>query len=80
MEDNLKNSGHTRKLDTASAPNIVAWAKMIPQGRTSVCSLCVRLLENWAFSTQFPVADLAGHGSDGEEASTSEVPTVPEFA
>ena len=67
----------TRKLETASAPNMVARAKITPHGRTRVCSLWVLQRPNWAFSVRFPAADFDGQGSSG--GKLSRVPTVPGF-
>jgi len=45
----------------------------MPHGWTSVCSLCVHHLPNWAFILRLPAPDFEGHGS----AVSSAMPMEP---
>ena len=45
----------TKKFGTASAPNLVAWAKITPHGWTIVDLLCVPYCPTYALSIQFHV-------------------------
>jgi hypothetical protein len=66
----------TAQVAIASAPKKVSRARIIPQGATKICSLCVLLLPNCAeILFLVPVEPSVGSGG-GEAPQRSEMPSL----
>ena len=69
-------SGLTTVCGVVSELKNVQRATMIPQGRTIICSLCVRRLPNIAQILWIPVSDLSGHDDGSSCASPTSISSI----